>query len=177
MKKIILTLMLLFLMGCSLSNTPTKKVEAFFKKYQTLDKDVLTDLDSVLSTKLNFNENQKEEYRNIMKKHYQNLVYEIKDEKLDGDEAIVTVEITVTDFNKVFDETSEYLISHPDEFNDENGNYDISKYIDYQINKLKETKAKTKYTLDIPLTMINDEWTVNKLDNDTLNKINGIYNY
>ena len=177
MKKIILTLMLLFLMGCSLSNTPTKKVEAFFKKYQTLDKDVLTDLDSVLSTKVNFDENQKEEYRNIMKKHYQNLVYEIKDEKLDGDEAIVTVEITVTDFNKVFDEASEYLISHPDEFNDENGNYDISKYIDYQINRLKETKEKTKYTLDIPLTMINDEWTVNKLDNDTLNKINGIYNY
>ena len=69
MKKIILTLMLLFLMGCSLSNTPTKKVETFFKKYQTLDKAVLTDLDSVLSTKLNFNENQKEEYRNIMKKH------------------------------------------------------------------------------------------------------------
>lgn len=178
MKKIFLATLMFLLVGCgNLSNTPTKQVEDFLKKYQSLDNAVLTDLDDVIAAETTFNDDQKNKYRDIMKKHYQNLTYEIKDETLDGDEAIVTVEITVTDFNKVLDETSQYLISHPEEFNDDNGDYDIVKYNNYRLDRLKEANEKVKYTIAIPVTKVNNEWTVNKLNNTTLDKINGIYNY
>ena len=61
MKKVILGLLTaILLVGCTdLSNTPTKKVEAFLKKYQSLDHAVLTDLDGVIEQEGIFNEAQK----------------------------------------------------------------------------------------------------------------------
>ena len=42
MKKIIsIFIFLLLLVGCSLSNSPTSKVEDLLTKYQTLDKDIV----------------------------------------------------------------------------------------------------------------------------------------
>lgn len=178
MKKILFILSILLLVGCKdLSNTPTKQTEAFFKKYQSLDNAVLSDLNDVLANDTTMNESQKEQYRDIMKKHYQNLVYEVKDATENGDEAIVVVEITVTDFNKVLDEASSYLLQNPNEFNDEFGNYSVVKYNDYQISKLKEAKEKVKYTLNISLTKKDGKWQVDKQEQSTLDKINGTYNY
>ena len=177
MKKILYILIALFFMtGCTdLSNTPTKQTEAFFKKYQALDKDVINDLNNVDLS--NYNDEQSKLYRDIMKRHYQNLTYEIKEETVDGDDAVVKVEITVTDFKKTLDESNEYLNSHIEEFQDELGNYDESKYIDYRLEKLKNAKEKIKYTINISLTKINDKWTVDNLTDDMHDKIDGIYNY
>ena len=178
MKKLVYILFLFLLVGCNdLSNTSTKKTEEFLKKYQSLDNSVLTDLDNVLNEDITLNENQKVMYKDIMKKHYQNLVYEIKDELIDGDEAVVTVEISVTDFKKVLDEANNYMNNNMEEFNDENGNYSVSKFNDYKLNKLKDAKDKVRYTLEISLTRVNDEWTVDTQDQMTYDKINGVYNY
>lgn len=179
MKKIILGLLVsVFLIGCTdLSNTPIKKTEAFLKKYQALDHAVLTDLNGVVEAEGVFDESQKNIYKDIMKKHYQNLVYDIKDETLEGDDAVVTVSITVTDFKKVMDEANLYLKNHEDEFKDELGNYLSSKFIDYRLAKMKEAKDTVDYTIYISLTKVNDVWTIDKLDTTTFDKINGIYNY
>ena len=142
-----------------------------------MDNSVLTDLNNVLKEDTTMSENQKTVYRDIMKKHYQNLAYEIKDEKLDGDDAVVTVEITVTDFKKIMDETSAYLQEHMEEFYDDTGNYSVIKFTDYRLAKLKEAKEKVKYTIDLSLTKENNEWKMDKLDQATYDKINGIYNY
>ena len=40
-------------------------------------------------------DNQKKDYKELMKKQYQNLTYTIKDEEVDGNNAIVKVEIEV----------------------------------------------------------------------------------
>ena len=45
------------------------------------------------------------------------------------------------------------------------------------ISKLKEFKHKIRYTIEIKLTKINEDWTVDKLDSKTYDKINGVYNY
>jgi len=95
MKKVLFAVAALLLVGCELSNTPTRQVEALMKKYQTLDNSVLTDLDVVIKHDEHLEGEQEEKYRDIMKKHYQNLIYEIKDEVINGDEAVVKVEITV----------------------------------------------------------------------------------
>ena len=179
MKKIImLVLGFILLTGCTtkLSNTPTKKVESFFSKYQSLDEDVISQLKDITDTSV-FTESQKEKYMNIMKRHYQTLKYNIKDEMIDGDIAIVTAEIEVSDYSLSLKEASNYLNNNPEEFNDENGNYDETLYNDYRLNLLEKTDNKVTWTIDIYLSKINNEWKIDNLDQDTLNKIQGIYQY
>ena len=178
MKKIILCLILLGFTGCTdLSNTPTKRVEDFFKSYQSLDSEVLSDLDSVINDDITLNENQANLYRDIMKNHYQNLTYEIKDDVIDGNNATVTAEITVTDFRKVMNEAESYMNNNIMEFSDEQGNYSILKYNDYRLEKLNNAKDKIKYTIYLNLTKVNDEWVLNDIDQITYDKINGTYFY
>jgi len=177
MKKIAI-LLVLFLTGCTdLSNTPTKKTEEFLKKYQTLDNSVISDLNNVVDQEETFTESQKDKYKDIMKKHYQNMTYKIKEEEIDGDKAEVTVEIKVTDFRYALQDANIYLNEHPEEFNDDKGNYDPSKYIDYRLQKLNETKDTVTYTIELQLTKVDETWKVDTPDVETLDKINGIYNY
>ena len=182
MKKIILMISIAFMLiltGCGerLMNTPTKKVEMFLDKYKTLDKDVLSQLDEVLESEVLFDDEGKDEYRDIMKKHYQNLNYEVKDEKINGDQATVTTEIEVTDYSKIMSDANTYLTQHKDEFNDANGNYDDTLFTKYRLDKLKDAKDKVKYTIDFQLTKINNEWVLDELTDEQEAKINGMYTY
>lgn len=181
MKKIILFIMVLGLFGCSLSdidNTPTKQVEAFLNNYQTLDKKVLDDLDIVIAKQRSFDRAQSLKYRDILKKHYQNLSYEIKDETVNGNKANVEVEIEVTDFYKILKEADDYLNNHQTQFIDENGNYSESKYIDYQLDKMAKAKDTIKYTLNLSLSKNdNGDWQLDDIDDMTEEKILGIYKY
>lgn len=179
MKKILFIFMTsVLLLGCNnLSNTPTKKAEDFLKKYQALDSNVLNDLNEVVNEDSSLNEDQKTIYKDIMKKHYQSLSYEIKDETVDGNKAVVTVEISVTDFKKVLDEANNYMNNNPEQFEDENGDYSVSRFNDYKLEQLKNAKDKVRYTLELKLTKINGVWTMDTLSQDTYDKINGVYNY
>ena len=77
-KKILLFVIpLLFLVGCSMANTPTSKVEALFNKYQTLDKDIKSGIDDILNEQ-NLSEAHKERYRENLETQYKNLTYQIK---------------------------------------------------------------------------------------------------
>ena len=177
MKKLLYALLsTILLTGCGeISNTPIKQVEGFFNKYQTLDQDVLDDLENVILEENMFDETNKEKYRDIVKKQYKDLTYYVKDETIDGDTAVVTVEITVYDFASALSESEEYKNNHISEFNDENGNFSQTKYIDYAIEKLNKTKEKVKYTLDLNLNKIDNEWQLADLDRNMEDKILGIY--
>ena len=179
MKKILfLFVASLLLLGCNnLSNTPTKKAEEFLKKYQALDNSVLSDLNDVVNEDNSLNESQKTIYKDIMKKHYQSLSYEVKDETVDGNKAVVTVEISVTDFKKVLDEANNYMNNNQEQFEDENGDYSVSRFNDYKLEQLKNAKDKVRYTLELHLTKVNDVWTLDTLNQDVYDKINGVYNY
>ena len=98
MKKIIVILLaVLFLItGCNTNlNTPTKRVEEFFSKYQMLDATILSRLDKIVSNDLTLDDEEKEEYKELIKKQYQNLSYKITDEKVEKESAKVYVEIEV----------------------------------------------------------------------------------
>ena len=177
MKKIVsLFIFLLLLVGCSLSNSPTSKVEELLNKYQTLDSDIKSGIDDVLKEE-NLNDSQKERYRKVIEKQYRNLAYEIKDERIDGDRAVVTVEIEVDDYSKVLKESSDKLTSDPEYFNDENGKYSHTKYIDYQLDLMKKNKDKVKYTLELTLTKKDKKWVMDNLTTTDMEKMNGTYNY
>lgn len=179
MKKIVYILISLFILtGCDdISNTPTKQVEGFFNKYQKLDNEVLSDLDQVIVREEEFDQGDREKYREIIKDQYKNLSYKIKEEKIDGDIATVTVEITVKDFAKILAEAEDYKNNHLDEFKDKNGAYQESLFKKHVINKLESAKEKVKYTLDLRLSKIDKKWKLDGIDSDTEEKILGIYQY
>lgn len=179
MKKLIILLVVAILTGCeekNLMNTPTKKVEMFFENYQVLSDNVMDDLKNVTAEEELFNTENREKYISLMKKHYQSLTYEIKDEKVDGDTALVTVEIEVKDYSKALEEANNYLEDNPEEF-EENGKYNQFLFMDYKIKKLSEVKDTVKYTLDLTLSKINDVWTLDNISNIDEQKINGVYDY
>lgn len=180
MKKIIVILSaVLFLTGCGpkLMNTPTKKVEMFFANYQSLDPDVIKQLDKIVAEEENFNTEHRAAYKELMKKHYQHLTYDVKEEKVDGDSATVTVEIEVTDYTKAMREAEDYLSSHPDEFKDEEGAYDKALYVKYRLDQLAKVKDKVKFTLDLTLSKVDDEWVLDPVSQTDERKIHGMYEY
>ena len=65
MKKIILFIIIsFFVLGCdNLMNTPTKKVEEFFNKYQTIDNKVVEQLDYTIDNDYELTTEQKEKYK------------------------------------------------------------------------------------------------------------------
>ena len=108
--------LLLFLAGCSTTmNTPTSKVEEFLGKYQNMDDDVTVQLDQVLDEDHSMSEEQKEKYRSILEKQYQNLSYKIENEDIHGDEATVDVEIEVLDYATTIRDAKEYYEEHKEE--------------------------------------------------------------
>ena len=177
-KMVIVLIMVLFMFGCdnNLMNTPTKRVETLMNNYITLDKGVLDDLNETLLSETVMTNKQKEEYREIIKKQYQNLAYEIKNETVDGNNATVDVEIEVYNYKKIIDEANTYLTNNQSEFQNETGAVDVEKYNDYKLEQLKNAKDKVKYTLNLTLKKVNDKWTLDNLTDTEISKIHGMYN-
>ena len=177
MKKILLTILTIIMFtGCkgTLLNTPTKKVEMFFNKYQSLDDDVINQLKSVVDNEISFTKEQGLTYIDVMKKHYQSLKYRIKDEVIDGDSAVVTVEIEVNDYSKLLKDADKYLKEHESEFM-KSGKIDETLFNDYRLKKIKNVDDRVKYTIDMTLTKVDGEWELDEVSRDTKDKIQGIY--
>lgn len=168
MKKIVgVFIFLLLLVGCSLSNSPTSKVEDLLSKYQRLDSDIKSGIDNVLEDET-LNEEQRERYRNVIEKQYKNLSYQIKDEKIDGETATITTEIEVLDYKKMVNEARDY-------YRDKN-DYTVLEYNDTKLDKLESAKDKVTYTIDFEVKKDKDgNWNLSSLDNETIKKIQGMY--
>ena len=176
MKKLtFIILSFMMLLGCSMNNSATKKTEEYLTKYQALSDEVLEDLE-FNSEKESIGSNNVLTYQDVFKKQYQNLQYVIQNEQIEGDEAIVTVKITVYDFYKVKKEAEEFYKNNPEEV-EENGIYKEESFIKYQLDKMMNTTYRVDYTIDFYLEKINDEWKVKELSDISKEKIHGLYNY
>ncbi len=204
MKKILVlfSIALVLITGCSTNmNTPTAKVEEFLSKYQTMDSEVLEQLKTVIKSDKTMSEEQKLEYRGLMEKQYQNLSYKIKNEKIDGDTAVVDVEIEVYDYATSIKKSQDYYMEHEDEFlDDENKNNDsdsgeiiggavedaseaiedmfteTSKFIDYKIKQLKDVTDKAKYDITFHLNKNEEnEWVLEDISDADRQKLHGLY--
>ena len=83
----------------------------------------------------------------------------------------------VTDYTKVMSDADKYLEENKDTFNDEEGKYDKTLFTKYRLDKLKEAKDTVKYTLDMTLTKVDDEWQLDDLSDIDEKKIHGMYEY
>lgn len=159
-----LLLLVFICFGCELNNTPTSKVDELFNKYQMVDDDITLGITNVLDEQ-NYNETQRKRYRTLLENQYRNLSYEIKDEKVDGDEAIVTVEIEVLDYKKAISNLTY-----------DSSTLSLEEYNNKKIDLLEDAKDKVIYTLEINLNKDNDgNWKVEALSNADLKKIQGMY--
>ena len=200
-KKIIfIWLLIIFITGCGNSNmTPTDKVEEFLGKYQSMDSEVLTQLDKVISNDTTMDDTQKKDYKSLMEKQYQNLSYKIKDEKIDGDKASVVVEVEVYDYANSIIESREYFIDHRDEFDEEENILDndgadtdndgkteegeivggsvdgISSFITYKIKQLMDVTDKAKYEITFYLNKKDGEWVIEDLTDVDRQKLHGLF--
>lgn len=102
-----------------MGNTPTKKVENFLDSYKNQDEAVINQLQDMVNSDSLMTDDEKTTYSDIMKKQYEDMTYEIKDERIDGDNATVTVEIEVYDYYKASKEAEDYYNNNQDEFKTE----------------------------------------------------------
>lgn len=177
-KNLFIGIMLFVLsVGCSnMMNTPTKKVEEFLSKYQTQDEEVLKQLDEVIDSAGTMTSKQKDKYRDLMKKQYQNLSYKIKDEVEDGNKATVEVEIEVYDYASSINESETYLTTNKEEFIDTNTNtVDDEKFMEYKLEQLEQVKDKIKYTINFTLTKSNNKWQLDDITEIDRQKLHGLY--
>lgn len=173
-KALLCMMFILTLSGCK--DNAKMAVEKYLDRYTSLDKDVLKDMGSVIKDE-NITDEQKGVYEEIFKKQYSDLTYKIEKEEYNGDEATVEVTINVYDLYKVQKDASKYLANNTDDFNDENGEYSVSKYIDYKLKKMKEMSEKTQYTIEFYVVKTDGGWKVSSLSDTDLEKIHGVYNY
>ena len=147
----VLCFIMLFMTACSLGNTPTSAVERLLSKYNTNDEEIVVELDDYINDS-DLTDEQSKKYKDIYLKQFKDMKYEIKDEKIDGDTATVTAQITVYDYYTAEKEANTYLTENPD-----------NKTVDY--------------TIDFVLTKVDNKWEVNDLNNEQLEKIHGVYEY
>lgn len=174
MKKLLIFLFsILLITGCNNVSSPRSEVEKLFLNYNSLNSELLIQLDSVMSIE-NLTESQKLKYKEILKKQYEDLKYKITNEVISGDNAIVNVEIEVYNLVKAINDSDDYLRYNKDEFYND-GNFNNKKFWDYKLNKMSDINERVKYTLDLSLTKIDDKWHLDELLESDRQKIHGLY--
>ena len=171
-------------------------------KYKNQNTDVVSQLDETIKTDIT-DQKQRDRYKTLMLNQYKNMEYEIKDEIIEDDNAVVEVEITVYDYASALKNSNTYLNEHLDEFkkdskqtinevenaadtvkdkvNEAKDNlttttdYDESKYMDYKLSEMEKVTDKVKYTIEFTLTKTNGEWQLDALSNSDIEKLHGIY--
>ena len=177
-KKIFLIVSLLLLVvGCGcMKKTAKGAVQDYLNQYKNLSANVISDMDDVIDNE-NLTDTQKEKYRDVLKKQYQDLKYDIVSEKYDGDNATVDVKIKVYDLYKVQKDANDYLTTSGDEFK-ENGVFNNDLFMDYKLDKMKKTMDTIEYNITFNVTKDDKgNYKVSDLSNTDLEKIHGVYNY
>ena len=177
MKKFYLVLftIVLFLSGCSTTtNTPTSNRE-FMSKYQRMDSEVLSQLDSIVSNNKDLTDDQKKDYKNLIERQYQNISYKIKDENTSGENATVTVEVETFDYRSALNKSEEYYENNKKKFQKDDGKIDQEKYWDYKISEMKKTEDKIKNEIIFTLHKENDKWILDDISDSDRQKLHGLY--
>ena len=177
MKKFYLVLftIVLFLSGCSTNtNTPTSKIEEFMSKYQRMDSEVLSQLDSIVSNNKDLTDDQKKDYKNLIERQYQNISYKIKDENTSGENATVTVEVETFDYRSALNKSEEYYENNKKKFQKDDGKIDQEKYWDYKISEMKKTEDKIKNEIIFTLHKENDKWILDDISDSDRQQLHGL---
>ena len=152
MKRILFILFLFsfIIIGCdNTMNTPVNRVNLLFRQYQTLNKEVLNDLDMSIKKDKDLTKYEKEEYKKLFIKQYQNLSYKIKKEDIRNNLAFVDIEIEVLDYKSALNKAMQKYMEKDERCKN------ITKC---KIVELKKVNDKKKY--DLLLTIEKKRWSM-----------------
>ena len=177
MKKIIgIILSSFILFGCSCSDMGARNaVTDYLSQYNNLTDEVLDDLEKTIAGE-DLTDEGIEKYKAVIKKQYQDLKYEIVNEKYNGDQAIITAKISVYDLYKAIKDATQYMNDNPSKFY-ENGIYSNKKFTLYKLDQMQKMNEKVTYTIDFNVIKKDGSWQVEQPSTTDLEKIHGIYNY
>ena len=143
MKKILIPLLVVLLSACTLGveATPKQKVSEFLDKYKNQDSTIISQLEDTINNEYS-NDDYRQRYKTLMTNQYKNMEYEIKDEVIEGDNAVVEVQIKVFDYASAIRNANDYLNSNPKEFSK------VDPTIDMKDSEDETTKDNENDTLD-----------------------------
>ena len=174
MKKVLIILISILTLTSCAPKSAKEAVKDYLDMYITLNDNVLNELDEVVENQ-SLNDTQKEKYKEIVKKEYSSIGYEFVSEKYEEDYAYVNTRIKVLDLYKAQSEAITYFNQNKNEFYDENGLYNRSKFTDYKLDKMNNTEDFVSYEVEFKLIKDNNTWRVLQLSNNDLEKLHGIY--
>lgn len=175
---IVLSLLLIAGCGCMKEMTAKESVEEYLERYRTQDESVLKALDEYIALESEITDTHKEKYRNALIKQYKNIKYKINNESYDGDEATISVTVTVFDLYRAQMEANQYLNDHPEEFYDENNVYDKDLFMSYKLDVMNKYTDTVEYNIDFHVKKNSkDKWEVEPLSTEDLEKLHGIYHF
>lgn len=175
MKKFLIIIISLFcLIGCQSNNKyAAVTLETYLNKYKNLDKDVLESIDSDVANQ-DLTDSQKDKYKDILKRQYQDMEYNILQENYNGNEALIKVELNVYNLGEVNRNVDLYMKENISYFLDEKWNFDNNKFIDYKLDAMLVQHNKVKYEIEFILHFDNGLWIVMQPSDDVLKKIHGL---
>lgn len=178
MKKFIVLIFVIVLMsGCSfMDRAPKDEVIKFLNNYKTNSESVVNELDEYLA-KQDLDKDTVKDYKELYLRQYTNLEYEIKDQRINGDDAFVDVQIKVYDYYKTSKETGDYLSENKKDFITPDGDVDFFKYFSYKVDKMLDTTDTVEYLITINLKKDSEKWVVEPLTSTELEKLHGVYEY
>ena len=150
------------------------KVSEYGPNYITLDNSTVTQLNEFVDND-KLTDEQKLTYKEILRKQYSSLTYDIQNERYEGNMAYVKTKINVIDLYKAQQEALDYYNSHIEEFNNDAGLYDKNLYTDYKLKKMKDENDTINYEIEFKLIKDGNDWEVTQLSSKDLEKIHGVY--
>ncbi len=178
MKKIfIICSVILMLFGCSSSSKPSATVENYLKAYKDMSteqmnkyrmKQVEDDISAVVDEENHLYE--------LLSDLLTNLDYKLSNEKIDGDNATVDIEVSTYDLqllianvvNEYFTEAYSLVLAGATNEMLE------AKMIDIFAKQTKELERTKKYKATIKLTKIDSAWRINDEETDNIAFLNAI---
>jgi len=183
MKKILMFISLIFLVaGCGIDafkedETLIKKaVNSYLGEYQALTINVMIPLGFDMDDMEFFSEESRQYYELAIKRQYQDITYKVTTVSVYSESATAKVEIYTYDFVATEEAAKTYVEGDGAYIiEDEDENIQKLLFENYLYQQMYEEDTRIKQEIIISLSKEKNKWEVNKVDNNTLLKIRGLF--
>ena len=146
--------------GCT-KNNPRDRVVSFLDEYKNLSANVINNIEQKLAD-TNWTEEEKDKYRNVLKRQFKDLEYSVVGERFDKGITYVDTEIVVYNYYQVKEDAT---------YTDT----DIS-ITEYMLDNMSTTNERVKYNITFKVEKDESgDYQIIDLQDSDIEKIHGIY--